>query len=147
MTAGEPGLARLSFSKIGSRDHRGFCRQAGGRKGRENMCTIARSIGLIFLVSTLAALLPRPAAGDSETFRCGRWVVNRELSPAEVLAKCGEPTTREVRADEIWARRANGSTHKVTVRVETWRYDRGNRAAAMLVTIIDGRITEMRREK
>ena len=33
-----------------------------------------------------------------------------------------------------------------TVKVETWRYDRGTRAAAMIVTVVDGKFEKIETE-
>lgn len=106
-----------------------------------------RAIQLAVLTLLLSPAVPC-AAGEDEMFRCGRWVVSRELSPAEVLQKCGEPTSREIQNKEVYVPLANGrGTRKITLQVEKWHYDRGNSAAAMVVTIFEDRIEEMRREQ
>lgn len=85
-------------------------------------------------------------AHADETIRCGKWVVNSSLSVAELVAKCGEPTAKESREEEVRARNVNGGTYRVgTTVVETWTYDRGSRAAPIRVTIVDGKIQAIER--
>ena len=86
-------------------------------------------------------------AGSDERFRCGRWVVSSELSIAELLAKCEEPTSRQVTTEDVWVAGKSGRFKAGTTTKEVWRYDRGSRAAAMLVTIVDGTVESLEREK
>ena len=48
------------------------------------------------LAATL--LVAQPAA--AETFRCGQWIASKDMSVAELLEKCGEPTTKSVRYED-----------------------------------------------
>lgn len=96
------------------------------------------------LVLAAALVFALPAA--AETFRCGRWIASRDMSVAELLEKCGEPTTRSVRQEEIFAKSAGGGTHRIgTSTIETWTYDRGSQSFAMVVVIVDGKIKSMER--
>jgi hypothetical protein len=84
----------------------------------------------------------------ADNFRCGKWVVNADLTATELVAKCGEPDSRETRTEDVYARNAAGGTYRtgdVTV-TEIWIYKRTN-AAAMVVTIIDGKIESIRRQE
>jgi hypothetical protein len=95
-------------------------------------------------LSLLIVVLPGFAAADS--MRCGKWVVNEELAPAEILAKCGEPQTRNVEENEVLARNSAGHTYRAgTQTVERWVYKRSPGALPMQVTIVDGKVTEIRR--
>ena len=87
----------------------------------------------------LLTAAPLVSAGD-EVFRCGSSVISTELSVAELLEKCGEPSSRQVSTEDVRARVANGGSQKVgTTKVEIWRYER-SRVVPMVVTIADGRI-------
>ena len=98
----------------------------------------------VALVLAGVMLLAQPAF--AETFRCGQWIASPEMSVAELLEKCGEPTTRSVRHEDILARSAGGGTHRIgTTTIETWTYDRGSQSFAMVVTIVDGKIKSMKR--
>jgi hypothetical protein len=95
------------------------------------------------------ALLMLPLAASAETFRCGNWIASSDMSVDELVKKCGEPTTRTSRTEDVLVRnRDHGLMLKVgeTV-IETWTYDRGTQAAPMVVTIVDGRIKSIERQK
>lgn len=97
---------------------------------------------------TFAALSLPIAASADETFRCGNWIASSSMSVTELTAKCGEPTSRESKTEDVKARNSNnGLMVKVgETTVETWVYDRGANPA-MVVTIIDGRIKSIERQK
>lgn len=94
------------------------------------------------VIYVLAALAPGVAPCDE--FRCGHWLVSSEISVADLLAKCGEPASRKVATHDVF------SSHGVSVgttTIEVWRYDRGSRANAMIVTVVDGKIESIESEK
>ena len=89
-----------------------------------------------------------PTAALAETFRCGKWVVTPDISLAELTGKCGEPIARESKIEDIKVRNHFGLMVKTGETVtETWIFDRGPRAAAMRVTIVDGGIKSIERQK
>jgi len=92
-------------------------------------------------------LLPLAASAD-ETFRCGKWIASSEMTPSELVAKCGEPTTRESRTEDIKSRNHNVGLMVKTgeTTIETWTYERGSNPA-MVVTIVDGEIKSIERRK
>jgi hypothetical protein len=99
------------------------------------------------MIYTLAVLTPAVGVCD-ELFRCGSWLVSNELSVAELLKKCGEPSSRQVSTEDMRSHAAGGGTIKVGITTtELWRYDRGSTADAMLVTIVDGKIQSIERTK
>jgi hypothetical protein len=87
---------------------------------------------LAILVATL------PVSAFAESMRCGKWVINEESSPAEIIEKCGEPQQREITEHDVLARNAAGNT-------ERWTYQRSPGALPMQVTVVDGKVTEIRR--
>jgi len=98
---------------------------------------------LIALVALLA-----PGFATAETFRCGKWIINDETTLPELTQKCGPPTSRASRVEDVRARNAyTGGMEKIgeTV-IETWIYDRGTGASPMVVTIVDGRIKKIERQ-
>ena len=99
------------------------------------------------LVLAAALLLPVAASAD-ETFRCGKWIASSAMTVAELTGKCGEPTSRESRTEDVKARNNNvGLMMKVgETTVETWTYDRGANPA-MVVIIVDGQIKSIDRQK
>ena len=96
----------------------------------------------------LACVAAGPAIAD-ETFRCGKWIVNSSLTPAELAEKCGPPTWHDSRTEDVLVRNQNTGLMMKTgeTRIETWTYDRGPQAAPMVVTIVDGRIKSIDRKK
>lgn len=102
----------------------------------DNRMKIARIASLLLLVA--------PSTGICDGyFRCGQWLVSSDTPLAELLKKCGEPSSRKVSIQDIVGDHGQklGKT-----RVETWRYDRGPRAAAMIVKVIDGKVESVEGE-
>jgi hypothetical protein len=99
------------------------------------------------LLTVVVLLFPAAAVAD-ETFRCGKWIAASSMTVSELVAKCGEPASRESRTEDVKARNSNnGLMLKVgETTVETWVYDRGANPA-MVVTIVDGRIKSIERQK
>jgi hypothetical protein len=92
----------------------------------------------------LGLLLPIGAA--AETFRCGKWLITAEMPVSELTRKCGEPTSRESRTEDVRMRNKYDRSVKIGETItETWIFDRGPRAAAMVVTIVDGAIKKIER--
>jgi hypothetical protein len=104
-------------------------------------------MGVRSLIAMIVALTP--AAASAETFRCGKWIIDTDTTLEELSQKCGAPSSHESRTEEIKARnRINGlwvRTGETTT--EIWTYDRGRRAAPMVVTIVDGQIKSIERLK
>ncbi|HEV7608953.1 MAG TPA: DUF2845 domain-containing protein [Steroidobacteraceae bacterium] len=97
----------------------------------------------------LAALLLPFAAPADETFRCGKWIISSSLSVGELTAKCGQPTARANETRDVMSRNRNNGLLVKTgeTTIETWSYDRGPHIAPMVVTIVDGRIKSIDRQK
>jgi hypothetical protein len=96
----------------------------------------------IVLPCVLLAFVPRVGIGDGY-FRCGSSLVSAEMSVAELVQKCGYPTSTETSIVDVrneYGVKVGKST------IEIWRYDRGTRAAAMLVKVVDGKIENIRDE-
>ena len=89
--------------------------------------------------------LPLAVSAD-ESFRCGKWIATSAMTVTELTEKCGEPTSRESRTEDVMTRNNNiGLMMKVgETTVETWTYDRGA-TRAMIVTIVDGHIKSIDR--
>ena len=91
---------------------------------------------LTVLAGVLLVLVPRICCSDGY-FRCGSWLVSADMSVTELLQKCGDPTSKQSSTEDVH----NFDGAKVgTSTTEVWRYDRGSRAAPMVVTIVDGKI-------
>ena len=88
------------------------------------------------------------SSANAETFRCGQRIASPEMSVDELIDVCGEPTHRSVENVDVYGHSANGGRIKTGKSVvETLTFDRGNTAAAMVVTVVDGKIRSMERAK
>jgi Protein of unknown function (DUF2845) len=95
------------------------------------------------IACALLFVIPNIGFGD-DVFRCGNSLVSPQLTVGELVEKCGKPTSQESSTQDV----LNLYHVKVGVSVtEIWRYDRGSRAAPMIVTIVDGKIQTMERGK
>jgi hypothetical protein len=83
----------------------------------------------------------------AEGFRCGQRIATPDMTVAELLEACGEPTTKKVEIVDVYGPNTQGAGNikRGTVTVETWTYDRGSQAFAMVVRIEDGTIKKMER--
>ncbi len=94
----------------------------------------------------LAILIATTGASADETIRCGSSIVNSSLSVAEIVSKCGEPASKQVREEDVRVRTANGASVVIgTTVIEEWTYDRGSQAAPIRVTIVDGKVRSIER--
>jgi Protein of unknown function (DUF2845) len=97
---------------------------------------VLRVVGLLLLIA--------PSTGICDGyFRCGQWLVSSDTPLAELLKKCGEPSSKKVAVQDVVG---NFGQKLGTTRVETWRYDRGPRAAAMIVRVVDGKVESVEGE-
>jgi uncharacterized protein DUF2845 len=88
------------------------------------------------------------AVAHADNFRCGKWIATPDLSPSELVARCGQPSKREARTEDVYARGVNGGSYKTgEVTIETWIYERGSSASPMVVTIVDGKIERIERQQ
>lgn len=94
-------------------------------------------------------LLPAAAFAADESFRCGKWIASSDISVEELLAKCGEPRSRERQVEDVMVRNNNTGLMRKTGEtvIETWTYDRGSTAVPMVVIIVDGRIKRIERAR
>jgi hypothetical protein len=100
-----------------------------------------------YVVLAIALLMgTQSVCRADEQFRCGQWVVSQAISVAELLKKCGEPTSKTASTTDVRVRTSKGYVvPNGMITTEIWTYDRGSRAFAMIVTIVDGRIESMTR--
>ena|SRR5579862_7557688 len=91
---------------------------------------------LITAIGALLVLMPGICAADG-TFRCGSWLVSADSSVADLLKKCGKPSSQEASTSDV---RNEHGVKVATSTTEVWRYDRGTVAPPMIVTIVDGQI-------
>jgi hypothetical protein len=92
----------------------------------------------------LSLLVSLPASADS--MRCGKWVVNEQSAPDEIVQKCGEPQDKRATTEDVLGKNALGNPIKLGVSTkETWYYRPSTRSLPMVVKIVDGRVTALER--
>jgi len=97
--------------------------------------------------SMLALTTIASSVCGAETMRCGKWVIDSEVTLEKLLAKCGEPAKKEVKEEDVHAPSRTGYGTRIIgkTRTERWIYDRGSRAFLMVVTIVDGKVKSIGR--
>ena len=94
------------------------------------------AVGIMLFAVTAAA----------ESMRCGSSIVSETTSVADILAKCGEPLSKDVQSEDIYSRNADGFTRKIGTKItERWIYRRTTQSLPMAVTIVDGKVTRLER--
>ena len=84
---------------------------------------------------------------EAESFRCGPWIASPEMTVDELLEKCGRPAKQTSETVDVYGPSVSGGgrVKRGTSTIEKWTYDRGNLAAPIVVTIVDGEIKSMER--
>ena len=81
------------------------------------------------------------AADARNVLRCSGSIVDTGMTVPEVLAKCGEPESREVASVPIRARGVQGATYVVgTATLEHWTYQRRPGQFPAYLTFDQGRL-------
>jgi Protein of unknown function (DUF2845) len=87
-----------------------------------------------------------PGLAASESMRCGKWIVNEETPPEQIVAKCGRPQDKEVETEDVWGINALGGAVKMgTSTTQRWYYKRSPGSLRMVVTIVDGQTRKIER--
>jgi hypothetical protein len=93
------------------------------------------------VVATVLALATGVQASADDVMRCGTAIVDVGMVAAQVVARCGEPLTREVESTPVRARGGKGAVKTVgSTRVERWTYDRGYGRLLALLTFERGKL-------
>jgi hypothetical protein len=101
------------------------------------------------LVFSLTLLALGGAAYADEVMRCGSWVIAMPISLEELLSKCGEPAKKDVKTEDVRTGTKSGHASQVvgTTTTEKWTYSPSTLSLPMVVTIVDGNVTSIEREK
>ena len=91
-------------------------------------------------VVAIAVVLAAAAAAD-DVMRCGTAIVDVGMTMGQVVAKCGEPASKEVETTPVKRRTASGAvTTSGTTSIERWTYDRGYGQFPALLTFEQGKL-------
>jgi hypothetical protein len=92
-----------------------------------------------------ALLLSMPYGGLSAvTLDCSGGIISEGDTRADVLAKCGQPDSKESHAEELIERGGPGLRQKTFITVEEWTYDFGPSRFSRIVTLRNGRVADIR---
>ena len=105
-------------------------------------------VPISWAVQTAAALLFL-AGGDGaaadEPLRCRGSFVDVGMVAAQVVAKCGEPQSKETEEVPIRVRSQSGAVNTIGVtRIERWTYDRGPGQFPALLTFEEGKLKSLK---
>jgi hypothetical protein len=92
----------------------------------------------------LLALLLGASAAAADTLVCkqGR-TVQPGMTAEEVRQKCGPPTFKESRTEDVRAVNRGYAVKVGEIVVETWRYDRGSQKPAAILVVKEGKIVSI----
>lgn len=105
----------------------------------------------VWLGCGILMLLVLGSAPYAEALRCSNRIVSTGDAPAEVLAKCGAPTTQQQREEVIQVYhpiliggRETFITRLLTIPVEVWTYNFGPHELIYELIFRDNRVTDIR---
>jgi|SRR5690606_38210107 len=94
---------------------------------------------MLVLTAVGAAVAMRAAADDSLV--CGNSLVTVGMVESEVVARCGEPRSKQIEDIPIRVRRLNGTVGDAGIQhIERWTYDRGYGKFPALLTFEEGKL-------
>jgi len=73
--------------------------------------------------------------------RCGTAIIEVGMIAEQVVAKCGEPSSKEVESAPVRRRTTNGAVNTTgSTSIERWTYDRGYGQSPALLTFDQGKL-------
>jgi hypothetical protein len=99
------------------------------------------NILLLFLI--LAAVIPS-AGVLAGTLNCGGGIISPGDRSMDVLAKCGQPDSRESHQEELGQKLDDNTKQKVFVTVEEWTYNFGPTQFMRIVILKNGVVADIR---
>jgi|GEM_PF-713970 hypothetical protein len=99
---------------------------------------------IVSMLIAAGCALAAANADAREMFRCNGSIVYTGLTIPEVLAKCGEPESRDVTSVPIRARNVHGASYVVgTATLEYWVYRRRAGQFPAFLTFDQGRLRDI----
>ena len=94
----------------------------------------------IRVVLPLALAAPACVSAD-DTLRCGNAIVTTGMVADQVVAKCGEPSSKSTEETPVTTSSRSGTVKTVAGgRIERWTYDRGYGQLPALLTFEHGKL-------
>ena len=95
------------------------------------------------LLLVAGAFAANAAFADTLVCRNGK-TVEPGMTTSEVIEKCGAPTSKESKTEDVRAKGPQGGSIKVGEAVtEYWRYERGTQKPAAVLTVRDGKVVSI----
>jgi len=99
---------------------------------------------IVAMLVLTAGALAAASADAREVFRCKGSIIETGLTIPEVLARCGEPESRDVSTVPIRARGVYGASYVVgTATLEYWVYPRRGGQFPAFLTFDQGRLRDI----
>lgn len=99
---------------------------------------------IVPLLLATACLWAAASIDAREVFRCNGAIIETGLTIPYVLARCGEPDSRDVSNVPIRARSLYGASYVVgTATLEYWLYERGGGQFPAYLTFDQGRLRDI----
>jgi hypothetical protein len=93
---------------------------------------------------TAVSFLAQAPLAHADTLACGNRLIETGDTATDVLATCGEPTSREVVTEPVHVRTRAGGTRVIgTTQKEIWVYDRGSGKFPAILTFEEGVLKEL----
>ncbi|QSQ21710.1 DUF2845 domain-containing protein [Pyxidicoccus parkwayensis] len=98
-------------------------------------------------MAVAVSLVGIPVVGQAASMRCGTGLVSDGASKSDVVAKCGEPVSKESRteSEEVKTRDGDTSTKRVVQKTfEEWTYNFGPNRLMQVVVFENGKLIEVK---
>lgn len=102
-----------------------------------------KNTGIFFLFLALATVVPS-ADVLAASFNCRGGIISTGDGSIDVLAKCGEPDSRESHQEELSERLGDNTRQKTFITVEEWTYNFGPTQFMRTVILKNGVVTDVR---
>lgn len=99
------------------------------------------------VLAVAVAVVWVPVVGQAASLRCGTGLVSDGASKSDVVAKCGEPVSRESRteSEEVKTKDGDTSTKRVVQKTfEEWTYNFGPNRLMQVVVFENGKLIEVK---
>jgi hypothetical protein len=102
---------------------------------------------LLLVWALLLMTVSSPAVIHAATLDCAGGIISAGDTRADMLAKCGEPDWKDSHDEEFIERLDQGVRRKTFVTVEEWTYNFGPSQFTRIVTLKNGKVTDIRTGK
>ena len=93
------------------------------------------------LVTIAGSVAVGAYAAADDVMRCGAVIVDIGMVTSQVVAKCGEPQSKEIDSAPVKRKSSRGGVNTVGgTRIERWTYDRGYGQPSALLTFDQGKL-------